>query len=104
MPRVPDGRSRFNPDEGRRGISRTKYENSICRVRAGKPFELTWKDKIYLRRLRNGETQAHIARVLNTKPSAVAMTLKAAATRFNVETWQELLTLPDVQTILDGDD
>lgn len=104
MPRVPEPTSRFNPNAEYRGISRANYENSINRVRAGKPFELTWKDKIYLRRLRNGETQAHIARVLNTKPSAVAMTLRAAATRFNVKTWQELLTLPDVQTILDGED
>lgn len=104
MPRVPDGRTRFNPDSGNYGISRAHYENSINRVRAGKPFELTWKEKIYLRRLRNDETQAQIARALNTAPGSISSALNNAVKRFAVTTIPELLALDEVQRQLDGDD
>lgn len=103
MPRVPNDQSRFNPSS-KGGISRANYENSISRQRAGKPFVLTWKEKIYLRRMRNGETQAHIARALEVPPASISAALNAAARRFNVDTVAELRELDEVRRQLDGED
>jgi len=104
MPRVPETTSRFNPDDGHRGISRASYENSINRVRAGKPFELTWKDKIYLRRMRRHQSQAQISRELGISARTISTALNAAARRFEVSDIAELLALDEVQRQLNAED
>lgn len=97
VPSIPNGHNR-------RGIYDDKLERSPFRTRAGKPFELTWKDKIYLRRVRNGETQAHIAHVMQIHRGNLSTVLNAAARRFNVETIPELLALDEVQRQLNAED
>lgn len=97
MSSIPNGRNR-------RGIYDDNLVRSPFRARAGKPFELTWKDKIYLRRIRNGETQAHIAHVMKIHRGNLSTVLNAAARRFDVETIKELLALDEVQRQLDAED
>lgn len=64
---------------------------------------LTLQQIVYLRRIRSGETCADIARALGTGGSTISKALGRARVRFGVETDADLLALPRVVELLDGD-
>lgn len=66
------------------------------------PGVLTLSEICILRRLRNGETQAEIARGVGLNRGTVSRHLLSARERFGVDTYDELLALPSVQEQLDG--
>lgn len=105
MPNVPA--PKFNPysrgPDGR-GIQERTYRLSRHRLNAPGQFELSWKDKIYLRRIRSGQSMAAVAKALDTNVGTISASLRRAARRFAVEDYKELLALETVQTILDGED
>lgn len=105
MPQVPN--PKFNPyggGGGGRGIQARTYALSRTRLAVPGPFELSWKDKIYLRRMRNGQTMTAVAQALGINVGTVSAAIRRAAQRFEVEDYKELLKLESVQVILDGED
>jgi DNA-binding NarL/FixJ family response regulator len=92
MPRVPEPYIRGIAGEAHGGITRSTYQTAHSRVRAGKPFELTWRDKIYLRAIRNGETMTAIGKRMNLSTAAISESLRNASRRFGVQSYKELLT------------
>ncbi len=59
---------------------------------------------VYLRRVRDGESAANIARALGTGASTISKALRRARARFDVASNAELLALPRVIELLDGGD
>lgn len=94
MHRAPESRTRFGLEQG--GITQRAYASSLNRARAGKPFELTWRDKIYLRAIRNGETMTAIGKRMGLTSATISETLRNASRRFEVKSYRELLEHAEV--------
>lgn len=84
----------------RRGLRPAAWRQPAAQIPAD---TLTFREVVTLRRVRNGDSQAEIARVQGVSEASISKTLKAARERFGVGSNSELLALSVVQELLRDD-
>lgn len=77
----------------RRGLRPAVWRQPAARIPAN---TLTFREVVTLRRVRNGDSQAEIARVQGVSEASISKALKAARERFDVGSNRELLAHPSV--------